>query len=383
DRGQETWAFDTGKRAWTKLNPAVEPDPSKSRSRNLGYDPARQVFVLETSGAKSNRPEIWTYRYRLPLPGEVFGPPTELRVESADGGKAMLSWKPSLFPLVKGYEVFRGQADEPWKVEFAKIGTTADTRFEDTGLQSGRVYTYVVKADGFTSSPSNRARTQPRVPLQPVVSVLAKDKVEVRWDKHPAPDVVGYNLYRGVVHVRTVTKGKPAAWSDNDPEDAEPHVCRVSDISGLTKLNEKPLTELTFTDAIDLTAKGPEAADYRYAVHAYVVRAVNRLGVESGPSPYALTIPSEPLNVLCREQGDVAELKWDAAREKGVTGYHVYTLEGTWKIVRLTDRPLSETTFRRKVGRGEARFWVVALDALGQEGQPSSPAWFNHSYRGF
>jgi len=51
--------------------------------------------------------------------------------------------------------------------------------------------------------------------------------------------------------------------------------------------------------------------------------------------------------------------------------------------VRLTDRPLSETTFRRKVGRGEARFWVVALDALGQEGQPSSPAWFNHSYRGF
>ena len=40
--------------------PAVEPEPSKSRSRNLGYDPARNVFILETSGAKSNRPEIWT-----------------------------------------------------------------------------------------------------------------------------------------------------------------------------------------------------------------------------------------------------------------------------------------------------------------------------------
>jgi hypothetical protein len=49
----------------------------------------------------------------------------------------------------------------------------------------------------------------------------------------------------------------------------------------------------------------------------------------------------------------------------------------------VTDRPIAETTFRHKVGKGEARFWVVTVDALGQEGQPSSPAWFNHSYRGF
>ena len=44
---------------------------------------------------------------------------------------------------------------------------------------------------------------------QPVVSVLAKDRVAVSWDKHPAEDVVGYNVYRGVVHVRTVAEGTP------------------------------------------------------------------------------------------------------------------------------------------------------------------------------
>jgi len=116
---------------------------------------------------------------------------------------------------------------------------------------------------------------------------------------------------------------------------------------------------------------------------ANVVRAVNRLGTESGPSPYALTIPSEPRNVLCREHAEIAELKWDAAAEAGVAGYHVYKLEGTWKIARVTDKPLTEPTFRYTVGRGETRFWVVTVDALGQEGQPSSPAWFNHGYRGF
>src|SRR5262249_28398155 len=113
------------------------------------------------------------------------------------------------------------------------------------------------------------------------------------------------------------------------------------------------------------------------------VRAVNRLGTESGPSPYALTIPSEPLNVLCREQGEVAELKWDTAREKGVAGYHVYRLEGTWSIGRGTERPVRCTTCRHKVGEKTTRLWVVAVDAVGQEGQPSSPAWFNQSQRGF
>ena len=221
------------------------------------------------------------------------------------------------------------------------------------------------------------------MPVPPVVSAVGKDRVVVSWDRHPAPDVVGYNLYRGVAHVRTVAEGTPGAWKDNDPKYDEPQVVQVRDVTGLTKLNTALLTDPTFTDNVDLTTPTPAAGGYRFAVYAYVVRAVNPLGTESGPSPYALTFPAAPSNVLCREQGEVAELKWDAAREAGVTGYHVYKLEGTWKDVRVTEKPLAATTLLHRVGRGQTRFWVVAVDALGQEGEPSSPAWFNHSYRGF
>ena len=71
------------------------------------------------------------------------------------------------------------------------------------------------KAEGADSC---RVRTMPRVPAQPVVSVFAADQIEVSWPKHPATDVAGYNVYRGLVSVRTVSKGEPKAWRDNDPE---------------------------------------------------------------------------------------------------------------------------------------------------------------------
>ena len=44
---------------------------------------------------------------------------------------------------------------------------------------------------------------------------------------------------------------------------------------------------------------------------------------------------------------------------------------------------MQATTFTHKGGKAATRYWVMAVDALGQEGQPSSPAWHNRSYKGF
>jgi hypothetical protein len=379
----ETWTFDASKPAWKKMDPPTEPDPSMSRSRNLAFSPEHNVFILDLNPAalKGKGSQIWTYRYRAAPAAERLAPPAHVQAET-DAGRVTLSWAP-----VKGaaaYRVYRSLGTEPWQPKFERIGDVKGAAFAEDKIAAKQPALYMVRAvdeKKVKSNDSPRARSAPRVALKPVVSVLAKDQIEISWNRHPAKDIAGYNLYRGLVTVRTVTKGEPKPWRDNDPEYYEPRIAEVSGITAIQKLNGELLTGRSFTDRVDLSKPLPESKDYKHAVYAYIVRAVNRLGVESGPSPYALTIPSEPTSVFNHEKGAVAELKWAANPEKGIAGYHVYKLEGTWNIVRVTKEPIKATTFRHR--SAATRYWVVALDALGQDGQPSSPVWHQRSYAGF
>src|SRR5262249_10011970 len=152
-----------------------EPDGSKSRSRNLSYDAERNLFILETSGAKSNRPEVWTYRVRNAPPEKRPAPPSELRVVTDARGKVRRGWRASA--SARRYEVERSVEDHPWATRFARVGTADGPSFEDADLKQGQVCFYrvvAVAADGSRSLPSEMARTQPRVLAAPVVSVLSK-----------------------------------------------------------------------------------------------------------------------------------------------------------------------------------------------------------------
>jgi hypothetical protein len=69
-------------------------------------------------------------------------------------------------------------------------------------------------------------------------------------------------------------------------------------------------------------------------------------------------------------------------------GYRIYRMEGPringpgQKVTRLTADPVRETTFTDpEAGKDTRRYWVVAVDALGQEGIPSAPAWHYRQYR--
>jgi hypothetical protein len=210
---------------------------------------------------------------------------------------------------------------------------------------------------------------------------------------------------RAVVEV--FTEDQIQRLKKDTPPLAEPSVGAVKAIGPFTRLTKEPVKEPAFTDTtLDLSK--PQAVEgepiyrhrfrddqldaggkpYRYAVYAYRIRAVNALGVESGPSPYFLTIPSAPQWLFSREEGEQCHLKWAANPEKGLRGYRVYRMNGPringpgQTVSRLTAEPIPEPRYTDpKAGKGTQRYYVVAVDALGQEGFPSAPTWHYREYR--
>jgi hypothetical protein len=107
----------------------------------------------------------------------------------------------------------------------------------------------------------------------------------------------------------------------------------------------------------------------------------------SGPSPAFFTIPSPPQHVFGREDGTTCRLKWAANPERRIAGYRVYRLDGRWDkdpVSRLTPDVIADTTRSDpSAGKHTRRYYVVAVDGLGQEGFPSSPVWFNREWQAY
>src|SRR5262249_48379923 len=128
---------------------------------------------------------------------------------------------------------------------------------------------------------------------------------------------------------------------------AKPSVGAIKVIGPYTRLTKEPVKNPTYLDLdIDLTEPlkvqgqptfthrfaasqlDAHGTPYRYAVHAYRVRVVNNLGVESGPSAHFLTIPSAPQWLFAREEAEKCHLRWVANPEAVLSGYRVYRMEG-------------------------------------------------------
>jgi hypothetical protein len=325
---------------------------------------------------------------------------------SRDG--AALTWKASPAADVARYLIYRGEGANPWDVTYHEVGRVPVEKraFRDTGLRTGQVYFYTVRAAdaaGRLGPESAKVRTRPRLVEEAVVSVLSPREVELTWTPPPGEDVVGYHVERAVVEV----------WSEDQlqrlkkrtPPLAEPAVGSLRRVGAFRQVGPELVKEPRFTDNVDLskpqTVEGAPlweprfAADhldargtpYGRAVFAYRVRAVNALGVEGGPSPYFLTIPSAPQHVFSRERGTKCDLKWAKNPEKGLRGYRVYRLDGRFDdrpVSRLTPDPIAGPTFTDETaGKVARRYHLVAVDALGQEGLPSAPVWFEREWKVF
>jgi hypothetical protein len=320
----QTWAYDAGANKWTRMNPAVEPAAGGNRTRNLTFAPELNLAILENCLGQPREQQIWTYRY------------------SDNKGK----YEPS------------------------------------------------------------QARTPDVPPLvdDVVASVLSKNRVEVSWTAPAAAKITGYHVERAVVEVWT--DDQLTRLKRSTPPLALPSVGAIRRVGPFQQLTTKPTEIMSFVDdGVDLESPKaiagqsvydsdlhPEQVDaagrgYHRAVFAYRVRAVGGDGEVGGPSAAIFTIPSAPQQVFSREDGTTCRLKWAANPEKGITGYRVYRMDGRWDkdpVSRLTADPQAETTFADETaGKHTRRYYVVAVDALGQEGFPSAPVWYQREWRAY
>lgn len=319
----QTWAYDAGKNTWTRMQPKSEPDNAGNRTRNLIFAPELNLAILENCTGKPREQQVWTYRYAVPKGSlEIQTPP--LRKEP---------------PLV-----------------------------EDV-----------------------------------VVSVLAKDKVEITWPATKSK-IAGYHVERALVEVWSNDQLKRI--KNNTPPLAKPSVGALNRIGKFERLTKTPIKQTTFTDTgIDLTKPQKIAGKplyerrlhkshldmtgkpYGFAVYAYRVRTVDAADKLGGPSPAVFTISASPQHVFSREEGMTCRLKWKPNAEKNIKGYRVYRMNGRFSkapLPRLTADPISATKYTDKTaGKPSRRYYIVAVDALGQEGFPSSPVWYRRIWARF
>jgi hypothetical protein len=320
----QTWAYDAGANRWSRMNPSTEPDAGGNRTRQLIFAPELNLAMLENCISRPREQQIWTYRY-------------------ADA---------------KGE--YKAQKPKP--------------------------------------------RTAPALVEDAVVSVIGDRRVELDWTAPDDSTIAGYHVERAAVEV----------WSEDQlhrlkgrtPPLASPSVGAIRRIGEFQRLTAAPLRSTSFVDeGVDL--RGPQLIEgdpiydanlhpehldlsgrpYRLGVFAYRILAVDGRGTESGPSPAFFTIPSAPKQVFSREDGTVCRLKWAANPEKGIAGYRVYRMDGRWNkdsISRLTPEAIPGTTYAdATAGERTRRYYIIAVDALGQEGFPSSPVWFQREWRAF
>ncbi len=361
-----TWQYDPEANRWARLATPQGMNP-RYFSVDMAYDNRHNVYVL--NGGLLNWwtdhiaiRETWTYK--LP-PGDPpaqpeLAEPENVEVQVRDG-EAVLTW--DAVRRADGYNVYSGVGENPWNVEFSRVGTLeTDRTFRQDAPAEGEIAFYYVTAvrGDEESSRSLTVRTQPRFPLTATASVRPDRTVEVEWDESASPDVVGYNVYAATVRVG-------GAHNSNAFRDYE----------SVEKLNEQPVQGTRFHDDREL---GGPTSFVSHEVRDYLIRAVNANGVESGPS-VARTLPGSVPRVKATVQPDGSTLvTWEDVPEKHIQGYAVYRMDEFRHTmpIRITPHPVQGTSFVDWCESRDAerrRYYVVAINALGERGEPSIGAW--------
>lgn len=350
------WAYDFEAKAWKRLYTRNSP-PGAGLIQGA-YVRADNATILVNGGTPGHTDSFldgtWSFAHPLARARETLPAPAGVRL-ALKRDSAELAWLPVESEGVEGYSIYRGTGERPWEVPYEKIGESAKPRFEDTSVPAaGTVYYYVTArgGGGVEGAESMKVRTQPAAPAEPWVSAPAGGGIEIAWEKSASPGVEGYNVYRG--------KGRPGTVGEV-PVDGE--------AGAFVRVNDRLVRAARFEDHVPFSES-----------LAYLIRAVNARGEESGPSPWSLAIPAEVQGVRAgRNEAGGIIVRWRPNRERSLAGYNVYRMDAVDQrdIEPLNDRPVLGTSFvdATKTDERACRYYVAAVDERGIEGLMSYGAW--------
>jgi fibronectin type 3 domain-containing protein len=315
------------------------------------------------------------------------------------------------------------------------LGTSPIGRLELGDPSSGRIFN--VAFDNVVADPQPVTDAGvPSVPTNLHTTFVAGHEVHLAWD--PASDDIGvttYRVYRDGAPIANVDASTGTTYADTTVADASSYSYTVSaldavnhesalsqalivttpDVTKPTSPSGLTATAVAHTGKIDLSwavasdnvgvdtyriyrVPGPagpigtvNGADRSYAdttvtsatAYSYTVTAMDAAGNESDPSSPATTTsadvtkPASPSGVTATAVARTAEidLSWAAASDNvGVDTYRIYRVPGPAGPVGTVNgavRSFADTTVTSATAYS---YTVTAMDAAGNESDPSSPA---------
>jgi fibronectin type 3 domain-containing protein len=272
-----------------------------------------------------------TRTVRVTVEPHTVPPSTGLEAD-ADPTRVRLTWD---YPEHSGapddpffaFRIERAAGDGPFEgvneQPVARNDAAETLSWVDRSVRPGVSYRYRVRAVDFTGRPGPASApvattavddAPPRSPLD-IVTTPGEGEVRIDWRVAPQARVAGYHVER--------SEGL-----------SEP----------FTRLTADTLIPVDRPSWLDTTVVSADQVFYR-------VVAVDTAGVESQPSnpiaavPSDTTPPEAPGGLSLATEARTLQLAWAPSSSADVDGYHVFRGETRDRLVRVTQKPIEDTTF--------------------------------------
>jgi hypothetical protein len=363
--GSQTWSLPSGGQ-WTRLSPTGAPASGGSYGQGLEYDPVRNVSIVFSAA----NDEIWTYKYGNGIANRP-DPVSNVSGETSENS-ITLTWSAPASGAAK-YYVYRCEWEDNRTVSsgiipgaYALIDSTSDTTYTDADTAvlkaAGVFHSYFVSAQSaqdIESDPSDPVFTVPRVPMGLVATPLSAQEVLLRWKPKPETDIAGYHVYR-------------ARHFYPKHNHMKANRLNTALITGTPMFTDNAITLYPTTGTfVDTYFYKPPDMGTLDSIVMYVVTAVNRLGKESGFSPWALTHPDGVTGMWTDTVNKV--IHFSPPRCGNISKYQVYRgnmlaweYDNYGHLVYMTD--ITDTVFSYASQNPVSCYRIRAVNSVGQVG---------------